>query len=326
MSNQAWQEFLATQGAYFDAGTLVNFKDQAAASGNVVTDLSYLSLIEVTGSGSEVFLNGQFTTNIKLLCEGHAQFSSWCNPKGQTRSTFIIYCHEGVFHILLPSTLAIDFIRQLSVYILQTDVKLVDKSNELIRVGVHISDQQLLQQMDVISSELDVVCVQLQQKGDGYRYVLAADLNTQKNIWQQLTVDMVAVGSNIWGMLDMQAGYAWLTPKTTEKFLPQMLGMQRIAGLDYQKGCYPGQEIIARLHFRGQLKHYLYLAICVPVQTPQSGDCVYMGEEKKNVGTVLNAQQVDGQYYLLVVISKDAINDELRLQDDAVLSLQAFSD
>ena len=132
------------------------------------------------------------------------------------------------------------------------------------------------------------------------------------------------VGTSIWELLDIQTAYPWVTTQTTQKFLPQMLNLDLIDGLDYQKGCYPGQEIIARLHFRGQLKRSLYLATCSLDSHPESGDQLYANNIKQSVGTVVNARVSQDKYYLLAVINKDAIENKLSLRssDGSQLSLE----
>jgi folate-binding Fe-S cluster repair protein YgfZ len=103
-----------------------------------------------------------------------------------------------------------------------------------------------------------------------------------------------------------------------------MLNLDLIDGLDYQKGCYPGQEIIARLHFRGQLKRSLYLATCSLNARPEISDQLYINDHKNSVGVVIDVQPSKDKYYLLAVIEKEFIEHHLALRADngASLTLQ----
>lgn len=118
----------------------------------------------------------------------------------------------------------------------------------------------------------------------------------------------------MWKGLDIKTGVPWLIEKTTEKFLPQMLNLDLMEALDYQKGCYPGQEIIARLHYRGELKRNLYLTTCTSKETPGPGASI-VSSENKTVGTVIQAQTDVETTYLLAVIDNDSIQDTLSLYD-----------
>ena len=334
-----WQDFLTAQGAEFESGRLINFTgseiNQTRATDNIVTDLSHLALIEVSGKEAEDFLHGQFTISIKQLSKNHCQFSSWCNPKGQVRVTFFIYRHEERFIILLPAELKESFLKQLQMYILRADVKLTDKSNELVRVGLQTNKTTLFadlieshpeQQGEVIIDN-DLHCLRLPLQGDvsnAHRTILIGSVDGQITLWKELVKHVTPVGTYIWELLDIQTAYPWVTTQTTLKFLPQMLNLDLIDGLDYQKGCYPGQEIIARLHFRGQLKRSLYLATCSLDSHPESGDQLYTNNIEQSVGTVINAQPSQDKYYLLAVIEKELIENHLSLREPngASLALQ----
>ena len=137
---------------------------------------------------------------------------------------------------------------------------------------------------------------------------------------EQLTI----IGTSSWKLLDIKAGYPWLSTTTTEKFLPQMLNLDLINGLDYQKGCYPGQEIIARLHFRGQLKRSLYLSTCSLDARPEIADQLYSNDHENSIGIVINAEVFEDKFYLLAVIEKESIEKHLSLRepDGPKISLQ----
>ena len=133
--NPDWQIFLSTQAISVNEGT---------ATQEFISDLSHLSIIEITGQDAVEFLNGQFTINIKQLAKNHLQFSAWCNPKGQVKTTFFIYRHKSGFNILLPAELKDSFLKQLQMYIMRANVKLIDKSDVLVRVGIQTNNNKLL--------------------------------------------------------------------------------------------------------------------------------------------------------------------------------------
>ncbi len=332
-----WQEFLSTQGAKFNADRLLGFQENDNKTfDNFITDLSHLALIEVTGEDAAEFLNGQFTTNIKQLTRNHLQFSAWCNPKGQVKTTFFIYRHKTGFNILLPAELKDSFLKQLQMYIMRANVKLTDKSDALVRVGIQTNNNKLLaestgslpEQEGDITIQNDLHCLHtFSSENNSQRYIFIGSIEKLTNLWQEFSQRSAVMGTATWELLDIQAGYPWLSQQTTGKLLPQMLNLDLIDGLDYQKGCYPGQEIIARLHFRGQLKRCLYLAMCSLDARPETADQLYANDHENSIGIVINAQRFEDKYYLLVVIEKELIENDLSLREPngSALALQTLS-
>ena len=329
----AWKAFLNTQGGKFDADHLLGFSDSNNdAVDNFITDLSHLALIEVSGEDAVDFLNGQFTTNIKQLAKNHLQFSAWCNPKGQVKTTFFIYRHETGFNILLPNELHDLFLKQLQMYIMRSNVKLIDKSDELVRVGIQTNDKTLLSELigfapvregDItIKNDLHFLHT-FSSANTSQRYIFIGSVEKLTNIWNQFSPHGTTGGTAVWELMDIQAGYPWLSQLTTEKFLPQMLNLNLIDGLNYQKGCYPGQEIIARLHFRGQLKRRLYLATCSLDAQVEITDQIYTNDHENSIGIIINVQTYKDKYYLLAVIEIEMVenNVSFRVSNGATLEI-----
>jgi len=293
-------------------------------SNNIISDLSYLAIIEISGADAESFLNAQFTSNIKNLSEHQLQFSAWCNPKGQVKTTFYIYRHADNFYILLPEELKESFLKQLSMYILRADVQLTDLSDSHSRLGLCLKKSDMeksdVGQSDILNQLPDNLAVlplaSTETEVGQSRYIIVTDIQQAESIRESLTEQLTESDSSVWKGLDIQTGIPWLTLETAEKFLPQMLNLDLMEALDYQKGCYPGQEIIARLHYRGELKRNLYLATCTSKETPKkitpvAGTSIVSSD--KSVGTVIQTQTDVKTTYLLAVIDNDSIQDNLFL-------------
>ena len=291
-------------------------------SNNIISDLSYLAIIEVSGADAESFLNAQFTSNIKKLPEHQLLFSAWCNPKGQVKTTFYIFCHTDNFYILLPEGLKLSFLKQLTMYIFRADVQLTDQSDTLTRLGLCVEKSDL-EQLDILNQLPDVLAVlplastETALSSRQSRYIIVTDIEQAESIRKTLTEQLTESDSSVWKGLDIQAGIPWLTQETSEIFLPQMLNLELMGALDYQKGCYPGQEIIARLHYRGELKRNLYLTTCTSKDTPEKvtpePGASIVSSENKTVGTVIQAQTDVETTYLLAVIDNASIQDNLFL-------------
>lgn len=285
---------------------------------DTIAKLSHMAIIEVSGEDAEAFLHGQFTINVKTLPNDYWKFSAWCNPKGRVRTTLIIYRYENTFIILLPAKLKDKFIQQMSMYVLRAKVQLSDQSNTLDIKGISIKNNTLNELFNIYYNEMHRLNIShtahiltLSHQYDlCHRYLLVSTPDNPK--LQTLTKTLTPVDISTWQLSDIRAGYPWLSTQTTEQFLPQMLNLDQLNGLDYQKGCYPGQEIIARLHFLGKLKRRLHLAYCNSNTIPESGTAIHAKQQQ--VGTVINAQRTsDKQFHLLAVINSDALDNTLKL-------------
>lgn len=305
-----WQAFLNSQGGVFSADGSLRFSGSTVPTqNNIITDLSHLAILEITGADAIDFLNGQFTTNIQQLEKYHFQFSAWCNQKGRVKTTFFIYRHTTGFNILLPNELKDSFLKQLQMYIMRSNVQIADKSDELVRIGLQTNDKTLLSGSDIHYLPISNLDDHTQ------RYIIIGSVNGLIILWKKFSKDNIAVGVDIWKLLDIQTGYPWLSPQLTELFLPQMLNLDLIDGLNYQKGCYLGQEIIVRLYSRGKLKRSLYLATCSLDANIKIADQIYTTDHKKSIGTIINAQAHDDIYYLLAVIEKKWIGNHATFQE-----------
>lgn len=293
-------------------------------STNFAYCLSHLCIVEIAGSDAENFLHSQLTANIKRLPECCAKFAAWCNPKGRVRVSFFLYRYRHKFILLLPMELQDSFIREILKYVLSADVRLVNKNDVSSLIGLYVTDISLLTDIiglipenpgDIVVND-QLHCLRIASPdGNKYRYLIIS-ANQDQSLRRKIEQHFMFVAPDVWELLDIRTTYPWITIQTTEEFLPQMLALDIIGGLDYEKGCYQGQEIISRLYFRGQLKRRLYLLSCISSYSPASGDHLYGGERaSKNVGTILNAQSSNGECYILAVVEDHAIHSGLYLDD-----------
>ncbi len=281
MTLTAWNHFLTTE---------VQLATDLPDS-EYMTALLDFAAIEITGPATADFLHGQFTTAVTTLDLKACQFSAWCNAKGQTRATFFLHrSARDCFIILLPTTLRASFIEQLKRYILRADVQVSDLSSACVAVGVVTVEHSTLADCDHLSLP-----------ADPNRHIVIASVDQQIARWKTLSQTLTPVPATAWQLRDMNDKRPWLVPATTERFLPQMLGLDQMNALNYQKGCYPGQEIIARLHFRGTLKRRLHRAHCNANATPTEGDPL-VTPDNGVVGTVINAVPTGDRWELLAVI------------------------
>lgn len=300
-----WERFLLNSGATIAHGRVDGFGNPtaeagAAASGNIVTDLSQFTLIGISGSDTSTFLQGQFTCNMDKIEEGTVSHGAWCNPKGRVMANFLILKGSSQLFLLLPLALKQRFIQRLRMYVLRADVTIEDLEAQYILLGIR-------------GGELPPGPVSFQLPDEMDRYIIAATVENGKRLWRELTGVLTPVGSQHWGLYDILQGLPWVVDETSEQLLPQSLNLDLLGGLSFDKGCYLGQEIIARMHFRGRLKQRMYLASLQASHPPQPGAKLYAPGSEQGIGTVVNAaQHPDGDWRIL------AITDIATAKDKAV--------
>jgi len=284
---QNWIDFLQTQ-------DLVS--EPFIADKSVIAPLTHLSLLTVSGKDAATFLQGQITCNINDLIDNQAQLGAYCNAKGRTISTFIIIKQKTVFQLILTTDL-IDVVRKkLQLYILRADVQLTNQSGQLILIGVHnitLANQENCYTYPVQEDSHFIICTGEQAQ------------TTWKNLITESSV--LAMSANAWLALDIRAGMPWLFSATSEEFVPQMLNLDKLNAISFEKGCYTGQEIVARTHYLGKNKRTMYLASCITKLPILPGCSINTQENPDNLlGTVILSAPSSNSTLLLVVLKDKA--------------------
>lgn len=322
-----WKTFLLSEGAHIDNDIVRNFGDpqhetMAALTENVIVDLSYLAVIKITGTDAATFLNNQFTSDITQLSNGHVQLSAWCNPKGQVIANFIIINLADDYFILLSHALKDRFIKRLQMFVLRAVVTIEDcydslqcigfKSTDIEQIeGIEITDLQTKSKHAFRQDEQILFSLPVNQK----RKIIFGPVDSLRHVWLKLSKICTRIGSQYWQLYDVLDGLPWIQSNTSETYLPQLLNLDHLHGLSFDKGCFPGQEVIARLHYRGKYKRRLFIANIDTESTINSGAKIYMDSIEKSVGTILNIapHPTKGQYALAILNVEHAISKHLHL-------------
>ncbi len=267
--------------------------------------LTHLSVLAVSGSDAATFLQGQTTCDIKALLDGQPRLGAYCNAKGRTISTFIVIKQQDRFLLILTDALLDTVRKKLQMYILRSDVQLTDQSDELCLIGVH--NVELKAQDNLYPYP---------QLDHGWLFIGSPEqariFSTQLIQQQEVSV----LDENAWLGLDIQAGIPWLFKETTESFVPQMLNLDKLNAISFDKGCYTGQEIVARTHYLGKNNRAMYQASCTAEAEITPGCGVSDATEIENqLGTVILATQQESASQLLLVLKDQAI-DAKNLQLD----------
>lgn len=334
--SSVWRDFLDNRGAEFAAGRVEHYgslKRELAVSlsGNIICDLSHYTLLAIHGDDAESFLHSQFINDVTTITSGHSHLNGYCNAKGRMIASFRLFRRDETFYLQLPANMRDILVKRLLMYRLRSKVTIEDVTNGYAHIGFsgktavtalsRVLDQLPEQVDDVITAENHTV---IRVPGTSPSFEIYADADTMKSIWQKLDVDAAPAGAAAWELLDVLAGIPCVLPDTTEAFVPQMLNYQSINGLSFKKGCYPGQEIVARMHYLGKLKKRCFLMRvdgddAIPPLTEVLSD---KSSSSNSVGQVVNSVQHPDGYQLILAVIKISEMDagsSLHITDDRAL-------
>ena len=315
--NAEWRAFLAHAGAVFEEERVLHYGNpqaerHSAANADVLADLSHLAVLRAEGTEAQSFLQGQLSNDIRLVTSARAQLSAYCNAKGRMYSIFLVFQRtDGAYHLQLPASIAEPTLKRLRMFILRAKLKLEFAGNDFGCIGLsgpkaEASLKNVLgdapeNNYDSITSN-NVTAIRL--PGLHARYTIHAPLERLMSLWQSLSTMATPVGAGPWSWLDIMAGIPVILPGTVEEFVPQMANLDLVDGVSFTKGCYPGQEIVARMHYLGRLKQRLYRAHVQSERPVQPGGSIHApGFGEQAAGMVVDGQPSPrGGYDLLAVI------------------------
>jgi len=312
-----WKTFLVDCGAEFEDDRLVHFgnperEKRVSVSGLVFTDLGHYGIIAAHGKDAGSFLQSQFSNDIGALDMEHSQLNAYCTPKGRMLGLTRVFRQGGNYYLRLPADTLEAVIQRLRMYVMRSDVTLEDASGSFLSVGV--SGEDAVERLQSITGEVPEQDGEVSRSGDltvlhipGIQprfEVFAASFKSAQSLWDTLNVHGAPVGESAWRLLEILAGMPAVFATTAEMFVPQMANLQLVGGLSFKKGCYPGQEIVARMQYLGTLKRRMYLGHIATSQPPLPGDPLFSaGDNEQPVGRIVDAQpHPDGDVAALSIL------------------------
>jgi hypothetical protein len=332
---ESWKTFLQTQGAVIENAAVLHYGDPAAeraasVSGTIVADLSQLGVIAFHGDDAVSFLQGQLTNDLRSLHADGAQWNGYCSPKGRLLGNFLMWRQGADYCLQLSGDILPGLLKRLSMFILRAKVQGRDASDETVRLvvaGKQARASVTTAMGAVPESVMHSVATEAGQviRVGHDKFVLSIALERAPAVWQVLCQSAVPVGAPVWDWLRLNAGIPMIVAATQEQFVPQMVNLEVIGGVSFQKGCYPGQEIVARSQYLGKLKRRMFLAHVDDEAAP--GDNLYSADiEGQATGMVVNAAPAPtGGFDVLAVAQVESANSQtlhLKAADGAALSLK----
>lgn len=274
--------------------------------------LSHEAILAVRGPDASKFLQGQITCNLNYLSPGHSSLGARCTPKGRMQSSFRILSVDDGYLLAMASELLAQQLADLQKYAAFSKSKLTDESIQWIRFGLSGADPLLLELGLPLPTTAGSVVRQEQRLAlrlpDG-RSELWAPAEQADQLHAQLSAKLPQAPLNTWLLAQIRAGIGQVTEATRELFIPQMINLQALDGVSFKKGCYTGQEIVARMQYLGKLKRRLYRLSLANAALPPPATALFSPVHGSSVGEVVLAAHSESGIELLAVLQEDAMLD-----------------
>jgi len=327
MSNQQWQQFIQTSASPKNTGEISPLLDHET----VMCDLSHLGLLQIDGADAFSFLQGQVTNDIKLLSGSSAHYTGYCTPKGRMLALFLAFSHHDHIHLQMPAELVAAVAKRLKMYVMRSKVEIQDVSDSMIKIG--LSGPKASELLNTLFSKVpqnDYESIShengalLKLPSKHGRFEIFTDINHAQTIWGALSSHATVADASHWEWLEIQAGIPDVVLATQEEFVPQMLNLDLIGGINFKKGCYTGQEIVARTHYLGSIKRRTYLAHLDHATKPAPGDNVLNAANEAVGKIVRSAASPNGGYDLLAEIRCENVDSNQLSVGGNALSIQSL--
>ena len=304
-----WTEFLTQQGAQFnDNHRITTFGHPEIErflikNGPVLTNLSHQALLKISGSEAFKFLQGQLTSDLNLVNDNHAQLSAYCEPKGNVLAVFLVFKIKDDFYLSFDDSLKEPIQKRLQMFVMRADVTITDISQEMIHIGFagEFGDLDIQRRLSTKIKEvyetgtveapgMEEICV-VKVPGPYHKYDLFGPVAQIKQAWLNLRDNSDVTNTQDWNLLNITAGVPEITAANSGQFIGQFINLDKLNAINFQKGCFPGQEIIARVHYRGKVtKRMFRVRIEARLELASGDDLILLdGKGKKHTLSVINA-------------------------------------
>ncbi len=317
-----WQEKLTSFGLEQKDGRFVYPTESTAT--DVLCTLASDTILQVSGDDAEKFLQGQFSNDIAALATPGSQLSTWSSPKGRVITVIRVIKIDRGYLIKLPTVLVEPVLKRLRMYVLRDKV-VIDQRDDLVAIGISGQSSEkaianagytIEQQPDTTIALSDNTWI-TRVRGKFPRFEVIGTVEKLAELWEACSEGCTMADESVWRLQNIDAGIPSVDEKTTEAFVLQMLNLQHIDGVSFKKGCFPGQEVVARMQYLGKLKRQMFRLQYAGDQLPLSGDEIYKAGGGSAVGKVVDAANTEkGLSRLLAVVAIDATSEHLFLDKE----------
>jgi len=293
--------------------------EQVISTESTFTPLPQLGLLTVIGDDAQSFLQNLLTNDVAALANNQSQLTGFCNPKGRLFALFILIRRQDCYQLILPNSMCQLLQPRLSMYVLRSKVAITNETDNVALLSINSSDVSHTAALGLTEADYQLLpnnqclCIIPTDKVEHALTQLEAlnfSLSTEKN-WNTSTID---------------AGLPMVFPETKEKFTPQQINLDLVNGVSFKKGCYPGQEVVARLHYLGKPSRRMFKAEVASSNSPAVGSEI-INESGDTAGHVVCAELVEPTLVRVLISLKlsaldgalnTANSEPLKLMDNAI--------
>lgn len=323
-----WHRFLQQQGATLEsigdaARNTLSFSEQSAdypalLQQPTLTPLIHLGIVSLQGPDAKKFIQGQITCDVDQLGMDHSLTGARCNPKGRALTSFqLIQISDDQLFMVMDQSLVQSSIDELSKYAAFFKVELNDASEAYHCIGLN----KCIDLSEPYPDKLEVTALTANLSLSSARRLLIFAQEQIESVWNCLQPKYQPVGTELWVLQDIKSGIANIQLETSTLFVPQMFNLQAIDGISFKKGCYTGQEVVARMKYLGKLKRRMYrLSLSIQALSKQNlpapGSICQLPDKEQSIGNIVSAAHTDKDTQeILVVLTEEAAKSTVLIID-----------
>ena len=276
----------------------------------VFAPLTQFALLHATGADARAFLHGQLSNDMEHLSADVVRRAGYCSPKGRLLASLLVVPHEDGFLLQISRDISAAVAKRLTMYVLRSKAKIADAGDALVQFGAwgrnaaaslrECGYEVPAQAMHTATTEAGTVVA---LEGDRFLVIAGPQAGAV------LGARFAQVAPEWWALAEVRAGLPVVTLPTQDQFVPQMANFELVGGIDFKKGCYPGQEIVARTQYLGKLKRRMYRGVSQDASSgaPVPGQDLFSADPQA-IGMVVNAApRPEGGYEFLAVIQSSSV-------------------
>lgn len=300
-----------------------NFPEFMSAPAGALTEIStgfvsaldHLGVIEASGDDAAVFLHNQLTNDILGLEPGCFELAGYCSAKGRLIATLMVWRHGDRFFLALPHELLSGFMKRLQMFVLRSKVTLKDVTEAQLMIGAASLPVNDAPPVWHGTTDERGMLVRLPDAVKLQRWLCVGTTEHVQQQWAEWVTTRPVAPSSIWRWSEIMAGLPHVVEATREQFVPQMINFELVGGVNFKKGCYPGQEIVARSQYLGKTKRRTLLAFTDDLTARAGAEVFSVDDPEQPCGMLVNAELgPDGRVACLVEMKLDARSSQVHLR------------
>lgn len=282
----------------------------AALDADIVVPLAHLAHLRLTGADVDTFVQGQLSNDVRELKPGYTQPGSWNSAKGRVLALVTLWRDGDATWLETSADIAEPVAKRLKLFVLRSKVTI--ETPGLQHPAIGLAGDGAAEHLDMLglpvpSASAGVVAHEglqiIRRTGMRPRFSLHGPVELLEPLWRTLATRCRPVGAGGWQLIDILGGLPVVTAATQDHFVAQMLNLDVLGGISFNKGCYTGQEVVARLHYLGQLKRRMFLLYANEVDQAAAGTPIHLAAgDTQAVGEIVSVQPHPQRGYALLAV------------------------